>query len=314
MGRTHSHHTRFQIPPCFPPHTHSHTPHPPHTLTHSSRTLRLTMKIIFFSACTTMLALYVHAASDRQIPGNADASSVNQAEGVPDTWTCEACSYHNPMAQRFCCAVCGHPDKAHALLAELNRLKPVLERLEAENAVLSVENAELKPKKSKPSSPDSSNSIGDPYDRRRLVGTPTSSFEIQTEYWECGADASHKNPRRKEWQFCGMCGQHRPLTVENPAGLQIEINRIKLEIARLAGQCDTMQTGPGHFATADSNGKLCHCGFQWIEGANAKLIKENAKLKESTSSWMSMCRMGSIRRRLATKPESVFPPLFEIQA
>merc|ERR1711964_22622 len=221
--------------------------------------------------------------------------------------------------------MCGHRRPAsHALLAELNRLKPVLERLEAANAVLMVENAELKPKKSESSSPDSSTSIGEPY-RRRLTGTPTSSggrqphlFELQTEgvadYWECGADASHKNPRREEWQFCGMCGQHRPLNIENPAGLQIEINRIKLEIARLAGQCDTMQTGPGHFATADSNGKLCHCGFQWIEGANAKLIKENAKLKESTSSWMSMCRMGSIRRRLATKPESVFPPLFEIQA
>merc|ERR1711964_300203 len=113
MG-THSHHTRFQIPPCFPPHTHthSHTPHPPHTLTHSSRTLRLTMKIIFFSACTTMLALYVHAASDRQIPGNADASSVNsQAEGVPDTWEClkildPECSHRNPLSQRFC-GMCG---------------------------------------------------------------------------------------------------------------------------------------------------------------------------------------------------------------
>merc|ERR1711964_640556 len=84
MG-THSHHTRFQIPPCFPPHTHthSHTPHPPHTLTHSSRTLRLTMKIIFFSACTTMLALYVDAASD-------------------GTWKCEAFSHRNPLSQGFC--------------------------------------------------------------------------------------------------------------------------------------------------------------------------------------------------------------------
>merc|ERR1711900_73124 len=86
------------------------------------------------------------------------------------------------------------------------------------------------------------------------------------------------------------------------AGLQIEINRIKLEIARLTGHCETML--PDHL----ENGSLCRtCGFPWIEGANAKLIKKNAKLKESTSSWMSMCRMGSIRRRLATKPESVFP-------
>jgi len=265
------------------------------------------MKIIFFSACTTMLALYVDAASD-------------------GTWKCEAFSHRNPLSQGFC-GKCGQPrpgpleDNPFALylknIAELKSLRLVFERLKAKNVALTTENMELIQKnieKSKPPSPDSSwGSI-----RRRLQGTPTSSAEgepgeaptndltFPDVYWECEdcsgkcsfpdrydnegkcsacgapwvADASHKNPRRKEWQFCGMCGQHRPLNFENPDGLLAEINRIKLEIERLKGE-------------------------------NAGLHDDNTELKTPPRSLV--CDMGD-RRRLSTKPEAVFPPLYEILA